>query len=61
MKNFVTNIAGGLFIFVGVYGLLYLDLDITRFSVLLLFGFIMIYLENKTIKKYIKKALDKYV
>jgi hypothetical protein len=44
---------------VSIYGLLYLELEILKFSLLCAIGFAGLYFENSTIKEYIKKGLDK--
>lgn len=61
MRNILTNILGFLIIGVSVYGLLYLELEVLKFGALFIFGSVFVYFENNTIKKYIKKALDKYL
>ena len=59
MKNVISNILGFLIVGVSIYGLLYLDLEIVKFSALTLLGLALIYFENETIKGYIKKGINK--
>ena len=59
MKNIISNILGFLIVGVSIYGLLYLDLEIVKFSALTLLGLAFIYFKNGTIKEYIKKGIDK--
>ena len=61
MKNIISNIIGFLIIGVSVYGLLYLELELIKFSVLSAIGFAAFYFENSTIKEYIKKGFDKWL
>ena len=61
MKNIVSNVIGFLIIAVSIYGLLYLELEILKFSVLIGIGLAAFYFENSTIKIYIKKGLDKWL
>lgn len=61
MKNIISNIIGFLIIGVSVYGLLFLELELLKFAVLSAMGFAAFYFENSTIKKYIKKAFDKWL
>jgi hypothetical protein len=57
--NILTNILGILMTCVSVYALLYLDLSVVKFSILITIGLAAIYFENDTIKSYLKKAVDK--
>ena len=59
MKNILTNILGFIIVGVSIFGLLYLELTIIKFSALTLLGLALIYFENGTIKEYIKKGIDK--
>ena len=59
MKNVISNILGVLIVSVSIYGLLYLELELLKFSLLSAIGFAALYFENATIKEYLKKALDK--
>jgi hypothetical protein len=59
LKNILSNILGFAIIGVSIYGLLYLELEILKFSLLCSIGFAGLYFENSTIKEYIKKGLDK--
>ena len=59
MKNILTNIAGFIILGVSIFGLIKLDLEVIKFSLLTVLGLTLIYFENSTIKEYIKKALDK--
>ena len=59
MKNVISNILGFLIVGVSIFGLLYLELTIVKFSALTLLGLALIYFENATIKEYIKKGIDK--
>ena len=59
MKNVISNIVGFLIVGVSIFGLLYLELTIVKFSALTLLGLALIYFENATIKEYIKKGIDK--
>ena len=61
MKNILTNVVGVLLLFTGVYGLLFLDLDLIKFIALALISGILIYFENKTIKLILKKGVKKYL
>ena len=61
MKNILTNVVGVLLLFTGVYGLLFLDLDLIKFIALALISGILIYFENKTIKSILKKGVKKYL
>ncbi len=61
MKNIISNIIGFLIIGVSIFGLLYLELELLKFAVLSAMGFAAFYFENSTIKKYIKKAFDKWL
>ena len=61
MKNILTNVVGILLLFTGVYGLLFLDLDLIKFIALALISGILIYFENKTIKSILKKGVKKYL
>ena len=61
MKNIISNILGILIIGVSIYGLLYLELEVLKFSVLITIGLAAFYFENSTIKIYIKKGLDKWL
>jgi len=59
MKNTLTNILGFIIVGLSIFGLLYLELTIIKFSALTLLGLALIYFENGTIKEYIKKGIDK--
>ena len=59
MKNIITNILGFIIVGLSIFGLLYLELTIIKFSALTLLGLALIYFENGTIKDYIKKGIDK--
>ena len=59
MKNTLTNILGFIIVGLSIFGLLYLELTIIKFSALTLLGLALIYFENGTIKDYIKKGIDK--
>lgn len=61
MKNIITNILGIIITGISIYGLLYLELEVMKFSVLILIGLSCFYFKNETIKFYIKKALDKWL
>tara|TARA_R110000851_G_scaffold4479_1_gene18180 strand:- start:1568 stop:1768 length:201 start_codon:yes stop_codon:yes gene_type:complete len=61
MKNIITNILGVIITAISIYGLLYLELEVMKFSVLILIGLSCFYFKNETIKIYIKKALDKWL
>ena len=61
MKNIITNIVGIIITGISIYGLLYLELEVMKFSVLILIGLSCFYFKNETIKIYIKKALDKWL
>ncbi len=61
MKNKISNIIGVIIIGLSIYGLLYLELAVLKFSVLIVIGLSMLYFENSTIKEYIKKGLDKWI
>jgi len=59
MKNIVSNILGFVIIGVSIHALLFLDLTVVKFSVLVTIGLGAFYFENATIKEYLKKAVDK--
>ena len=59
MKNIITNIVGFIIVGLAIFGLLYLELAIIKFSALTLLGLAFIYFKNGTIKEYIKKGIDK--
>lgn len=59
MKNFISNVIGMIITGVSIYALLYLELTILKFSVLITIGLASFYFENDTIKSYLKKAVDK--
>ena len=61
MKNIITNILGLCFTGFSIYGLLYLELEVLKFSILIAIGLSLFYFKNETIKKYIKKALNKWL
>ena len=61
MKNIISNIIGILIMGSSIYGLLYLELEIFKFSVLIAIGLASFYFKNETIKEYIKKAFDKWL
>ena len=61
MKNIITNIVGSTMVGLSIYGLLYIDLSILKFLVLNSVGGLLIYFENKSIKTFIRKALNKYL
>lgn len=61
MKNIITNIIGIILLACGVYGLMFLDLEIIKVGFLFLCSGVLIYFKNTTIKKYISKGLDKYI
>ena len=61
MKNIISNILGILIIGVSIYGLLYLELEVLKFSVLITIGLAAFYFKNSTIKEYIKKGFDKWL
>ncbi len=55
MKNIISNVIGLIIVGLSVYGLLYLDLDIVKFTLLDMIGFACFYFENETIQKFLKK------
>jgi hypothetical protein len=59
MKNIITNIVGFIIVGLSIFGLLYLELEVVKFSILTLLGLALIYFENSTIKNYIGKGIDK--
>lgn len=59
MKNIISNILGVIIVAISIYGLLYLELTAIKFSILITIGLAAFYFENSTIKKYLKKAVDK--
>jgi len=59
MKNIISNILGIIIVGVSIFGLLYLELTVVKFSLLITIGLACFYFENGTIKNYIKKAVDK--
>ena len=61
MKNILSNIIGVCIVGLSIYGLLYLELEVLKFSIMISIGLAAFYFENSTIKKYIKKGLDKWL
>ena len=61
MKNIITNIIGFLIMASAVFGLLVLELELLSFSVLMAVGSCFFYFENETIKRYLKRAVNKYL
>lgn len=59
MKNIISNILGIIIVGISIYGLLYLELTVLKFSVLITIGLACFYFENESIKKYLRKAVDK--
>ena len=59
MKNIITNVAGFLITGLSIFGLVWLELEILKFTILTLLGLALVYFENSTIKEYIKKGIDK--
>lgn len=60
-KNIITNILGLGFIVSSVYGLLKMDLELTSFFALVGIGCVLFYFENKSIKTFIRKGVNKYL
>lgn len=61
MRNVLTNIIGLILLACGVYGLLYLNLEIIKFAALVILSGALMYFKNSTIKRYLKKVINKYV
>ena len=61
MKNIITNIIGIILLVCGVYGLMYLDLELIKVGFLFLCSGVLIYFKNSTIKRYISKGVKKYL
>ena len=59
MKNIITNVLGFLITGLSIFGLVWLELEILKFTILTLLGLALVYFENSTIKEYIKKGIDK--
>tara|TARA_R110001632_G_scaffold195229_1_gene316818 strand:- start:2012 stop:2203 length:192 start_codon:yes stop_codon:yes gene_type:complete len=58
MKNIITNILGIISIITAIIGILLLELSIPSFLVLVGFGAVLFYFENKTIKKYLVRLIN---
>tara|TARA_R110000772_G_scaffold247614_1_gene361539 strand:+ start:308 stop:499 length:192 start_codon:yes stop_codon:yes gene_type:complete len=61
MKNIISNIIGIIIQGIAIYSLIELELALTSFAVLMSIGGVLFYFENRTIKKYLKKVVDKYL
>ena len=61
MKNIITNIVGFLLLVCGVYGLMYLELELIKVGFLFLCSGVLIYFKNATIKRYLSKGVKKYL
>ena len=61
MKNIITNIVGVILLACGVYGLMYLELELIKVAFLFLCSGVLIYFKNSTIKRYISKGVKKYL
>lgn len=59
MKNFISNFIGIILISVSTYLYLVNNLETIKFSIVVTIGFACFYFENKVIKIYLKKALNK--
>jgi hypothetical protein len=55
MKNIISNIIGIILVGFSVYGLLYLNLETVKFTILIMIGMACFYFENNTIKSFLKK------
>jgi len=61
MKNTITNVVGFILLSCGVYGLMFLDLELIKVGFLFLTSGVLIYFKNSTIKRYISKGVKKYI
>ena len=59
MKNIISNIVGVILILGSTYYFVVESLVLVKYSVVVVIGLSCFYFDNRTIQKYISKALDK--
>lgn len=61
MKNTITNIIGIIVFALGVYMFTFQGLELVKFIVLLIVGGVLVYFDNKGIKRILNKGVKKYI
>ena len=61
MKNTITNIIGMLVFALGVYMFTFQGMETLKFILLIIVGGVLVYFDNKGIKRLVKKGITKYI
>ena len=61
MKNTITNIIGALVFALGVYMFTFEGMETLKFILLIIVGGVLVYFDNKGIKRLVKKGITKYL
>ena len=61
MKNTITNIIGVLVFALGVYMFTFQGMETLKFILLIVIGGVLVYFDNKGIKRLVKKGITKYL
>ena len=61
MKNKITNIIGMLVFALGIYMFTFQGMETIKFFLLLIIAGVLVYFDNKGIKRLIKRGITKYI